>query len=140
FVLRILTRAQVHGLLARAGGHPGRPRLARVEKGHTRSTRTESPPEELLLQHIIAADLPEPVLQATVLGYRLDFFWPELRLAVEIDAYGTHGSAARFESDRRRDARLLAEEGILVIRFTKRGIEDHPLQSVCLLARAIGRR
>jgi very-short-patch-repair endonuclease len=57
-----------------------------------------------------------------------------------VDAYGTHGSAARFESDRRRDARLLAEKGILVIRFTRRAIEEQPLPIICLLARAVGRR
>ena len=68
---------------------------------------------------IRAAALPEPRLQAHVLDYRLDFLWPELRLALEIDAYGTHGSRARFESDRWRDARLLAEAGIIVLRVTE---------------------
>jgi very-short-patch-repair endonuclease len=140
FSQRIVKRHEITALLERAGGHPGRARLARVVSGHARSTRTESPPEETLLRLIRTAELPEPILQATILGYRLDFFWPALRLAVEVDAYGTHGSATRFESDRRRDARLLAERGILVIRFTRRAIEEQPLPTIGLLARAIGRR
>jgi very-short-patch-repair endonuclease len=127
-------------VLERAGGHPGRWRLARIARSHSRSTKTDSPPEEKLLTVIRVAGLPEPQLRVRVLGYRLDFFWPELRLAVEVDAYGTHGSPARFEADRRRDARLLTEKGIVVIRLTRAMIEQRPLEAIGVLARAIGQR
>jgi very-short-patch-repair endonuclease len=140
FVLRILTLAQVDDVLARAGSHPGRARLARVVRGHTRSTKTDSPPEERMLTLIRAAGFPEPQLQVYVLGYRLDFLWPEHRLAVEVDAYGTHGSRARFEGDRRRDARLLTEKGIVVLRVTEASIDERPFEAVGLVARAIGQR
>jgi very-short-patch-repair endonuclease len=140
FALRILTMAEVRDVLARAGNHPGRARLARIADGHTRSTRTESPPEEQLLALIRAAGLPEPRPGVSVLGYRLDFLWPGLRLAVEVDAYGTHGSRARFEADRRRDARLLSEKGIVVLRVTKLAIETRPLEVVAMLARAVAQR
>jgi very-short-patch-repair endonuclease len=75
-----------------------------------------------------------------MLGYRLDLYWPELRLAVEVDAYGTHGSRARFESDRRRDGRLLSEQGIVVLRVTKLAIETRPFEVIALVARAIAQR
>jgi len=75
-----------------------------------------------------------------VLGYRLDFFWPALGLAVEVDAYGTHGSPCRFEADRRRDARLLTERGITVLRLTQAAIDERPFEAIAVLARAIGRR
>jgi very-short-patch-repair endonuclease len=140
FVLRILTVAQVTDVLARAGNHPGRARLACVARAHTSSTKTDSRPEERMLALIRAAGLPEPRLRAHVLGYRLDFLWPGLRLAVEVDAYGTHGSRARFEADRRRDARLLTERGITVLRVTAAMIEQRPLEAVGLVARAIGQR
>jgi very-short-patch-repair endonuclease len=139
FVRRVVTQAEIEAVLQRAGGHPGRARLARVAGGRTHS-RTESPPEEVLLTLIRRAALPEPQTQANVLGYRPDFFWPELRLVVEVDAPGTHGSPARFEADRRRDARLLTEKGIVVIRLTKAMIDDRPLEAVALVARAIGQR
>jgi very-short-patch-repair endonuclease len=139
FVLRILTLPQVADVLARAG-RPGKARLARVVANHRDSTRTDSPPEERLLGLIRAAALPEPHLQARRLDYRLDFFWPELALAVEVDAYGTHGSPARFEADRRRDSRLLTEAGITVLRLTKAMIEQRPWEAIALLARAIGQR
>jgi very-short-patch-repair endonuclease len=140
FARRILTAAQLDDVLARAGNHPGRARLARVARAHTASTSTDSRPEERMFTLIRAADLPEPQLQAYVLGYRLDFFWPELRLALEVDAYGTHGSRRRFESDRRRDARLLTERGVTVLRITDAAIEQRPFEAVGLVARTIGQR
>jgi very-short-patch-repair endonuclease len=140
FARRLLTLADIHDLLARAGNHPGRARLERVASVHARSTKTDSPPEETMFGMIRASGLPEPRLQVEVLGYRLDFLWPELGLAVEVDAYGTHGSAARFEADRRRDASLLTEEGISVLRVTKSRIEQRPVEAVAMIARAIGQR
>ena len=140
FAQRLVTSAEIADLLGRAGNHPGRARLERVAGAHDRSTKTDSPPEERLLALIRAAGLPEPRLRVPMLGYRLDFFWPELRLAVEVDAYGTHGSPARFEGDRRRDARLLTEKGISVLRLTKAAIEQRPFEVIALLARAIGQR
>ena len=140
FARRLLTREEIAGLLARAGQHPGRARLERVASAQLNDTRTDSPPEERLLELIRAGGLPEPRLRVHVLGYRLDFFWPELGLAVEVDAYGTHGSRARFESDRRRDARLLTEEGIYVLRLTRAAINERPFEAIALIARAIGQR
>jgi very-short-patch-repair endonuclease len=140
FARRIVTQREINALLRRVGNHPGRARLARVAGVHTRTTETESPPTEALFRLIRRAGLPEPQLQVSVLDYRLDFFWPELGLAVEVDAYGTHGSPARFEADRRRDARLLTEKGILVIRITRLTIEERPLEALGLVARAIGQR
>lgn len=140
FARRIVTIDEIADVLARAGNHPGRARLARVAGCRTRSTATDSPPEEQLLRLIRAAGLPEPELQAPVLDYRLDFFWPRLRLAVEVDAYGTHGSRARFEADRRRDARLLTERGIVVLRVTKLAIETRPFEVIALVARALAQR
>jgi very-short-patch-repair endonuclease len=141
FALRILTRKDIEHVLARAGGHPGRATLARAAAAApTPAGSTDSPPEERLLQLIRAAGLPEPRTQIPMLGYRLDFFWPRLKLAVEVDAYGTHGSRARFEADRRRDARLLTEKGIVVIRFSRAAITQRPFEVLGLLARAIGQR
>ena len=140
FTLRILSLTDVADVLRRAGRHPGRARLTRVADHRLRSTKTDSPPEERLLQLIGAAGLPEPRTQVPLLGYLLDFFWPRLNLAVEVDAYGTHGSRARFEADRRRDARLLTEKGVIVIRLTQTMIEQRPWEAVGLLARAIGQR
>jgi very-short-patch-repair endonuclease len=103
-------------------------------------TDNKSPAAQKLLTLIRAAGLPEPKREVPALDYRLDFYWPELHLAVEVDAYGTHGSPARFEADRRRDARLLTEMGITVIRITRATIEQRPLEALALVARTIGQR
>lgn len=135
---RLVTLQQLSALLKRVGGHPGRRRLTRLVANHAGDTRTDSPPEELMFGLIREAGLPEPRLRAHVLDYRLDLYWPELKLAVEIDAYGTHGSPERFESDRRRDARLLTELGIAVIRLTRPMVENRPHEALALVSRAIG--
>jgi very-short-patch-repair endonuclease len=140
FARRLVTLAEIGDLLARCGRHPGRARLKRVASPHDRSTSTDSPPEETMLGLVRAGGLPEPRLQVDVLGYRLDFLWPALGLAVEVDAYGTHGSPARFEADRRRDARLLTEKGISVLRLTKHGIVQRPYEALAVVARAVGQR
>jgi very-short-patch-repair endonuclease len=111
-----------------------------VAANYSEHTRTESAPEADLQKLIAAAGLPPGKTRVTILGYRLDFYWPDLRLAVEVDAYGTHGSASRFESDRRRDARLLTEMGIIVIRFTRAAIRQRPYEVVAQLAQAITRQ
>ena len=50
-------------------------------------------------------------------GYELDVYWPEARLALEIDGAETHDTTYAFHSDRRRD-RALAAQGIQVNRVT----------------------
>ena len=52
----------------------------------------------------------------TVAGYELDFYWPDARLAVEVDGRAFHRTRRAFHEDRRRDRRLAAE-GIQVARI-----------------------
>jgi very-short-patch-repair endonuclease len=138
FALRLVTRAQIADVLRRAGRHPGAATLARVYRGHTRSTRTESEPEEQLLELIRAAGIPEPELQAYVLGHRIDYLWRAQGVAVEVDGYDFHSSPAAFERDRRRDGQLLTRAGIVVIRLTRRRIAEEPFAVVAELVRAVG--
>ncbi len=86
-----------------------------------------------LLRH---AGLPLPVAQAPLHGYRVDFFWPQHRLVVEVDSYDYHGDQAAFEADRARD-QVLAAAGYRVIRVTARQLRDEPLKVVAHLAAAL---
>ena len=64
-----------------------------------------------------AAGLPAPAANLTVGGMEIDFVWPDVLLAVEIDSWRYHGTRAAFGRDRRRSARMqLAGWGLL--RFT----------------------
>jgi very-short-patch-repair endonuclease len=55
----------------------------------------------------------------------VDFLWRAERLVVEVDGFAFHSSRSRFESDRLRDAQLVAT-GIRVLRVTWRQIVETP--------------
>jgi very-short-patch-repair endonuclease len=57
--------------------------------------------------------------------WEVDFYWPEYRLVVEVDAYSTHSSPRAFERDRRKDADL-QDRGLVVHRVTANRIRDEP--------------
>ena len=73
--------------------------------------------EVLLLQLSDDHQLPEPVANAQVKGFTVDFYWPHKRLTIEADSYTYHSMPSTFESDRERD-QLLTLAGYTVIRFT----------------------
>jgi very-short-patch-repair endonuclease len=79
------------------------------------------------------AGLPQPVAQYRFGPYRLDFAWPEQRIAVETDGWATHGPRAAFEDDRARDAVLLAA-GWRVLRVTYRRLKHQPTLVAAQLA------
>ena len=95
---------------ARATGNLAK--LARTA-APTRS-RLERAFRKLLQEH----GLPQPTSNGFVCGHEVDLHWPELKLIVEIDGYGTHDHRRAFEADRLRDQRLLAA-GWRVARVTE---------------------
>ena len=58
---------------------------------------------------------------------------------MELDGRTYHATDVRFESDRARDARLVAA-GYVVLRFTYRRLRAEPLACVAELAAALSRR
>ena len=97
----------------RLGGAPGRrPSVVRmlVEERWTGGGKTESSLERVVLGVLLDAELPPPIPQWEVMieghRYRLDFAWPERRVALEVDGFGPHSSYASFHDDRQRDLRL----------------------------------
>jgi hypothetical protein len=113
-------------LLARSPGRRGRAALAgALTEMRGRVARTESELERAFLALIRAAGIPEPIAQAQVAGYRVDLFWPGPRpLVVELDSYEYHKSRAKFESDRRRDAKLQLAIDCRVVRLTWMRLEQ----------------
>jgi very-short-patch-repair endonuclease len=102
------------GLLARV--------LARHEHGTTR-TRTDL--EERMLDLCRRFGLPTPEVNTTIDGYEVDFLWRDQRLIVETDGWQAHGTRSAFESDRRRDADLVAA-GWRVLRISYARLETEP--------------
>jgi very-short-patch-repair endonuclease len=81
--------------------------------------------------------LPLPAGQQIIGPYTVDFLWPDARLVVEMDDYRTHGVRSAFESDRERDAWLVAN-GYRVIRLTWRQLTFDPARVARTLRQALG--
>ncbi|WP_235038553.1 DUF559 domain-containing protein [Kibdelosporangium aridum] len=104
--------------------------LARADKrGYRRAATllelatglTESPAESWLMVRLVDAGIPEPVPQFVIVGvdgrerYRLDFAWPELRVALEYDGYAAHEGREGQDLEREQD---LVRRGWIVVRAT----------------------
>jgi very-short-patch-repair endonuclease len=74
-----------------------------------------------------------------VLGYELDFYWPDHRFAVELDVFETHGTRESFESDRLRQEDLKLA-GIELTRVTGLRLEREPRQVIDRVARLLEQR
>jgi len=129
-VERVFDLREVEDVLERADGRRGaavlRSILAEQAIG-TALTRREL--EALFLELCRAAGLPRPDVNAWLplepTGVEADFLWRERRLVVETDGRETHFTTWAFESDRRRDQRLMLA-GWRVVRFTWRQVVEEP--------------
>jgi hypothetical protein len=89
--------------------------------------QAESPPESWTMLDLVDAGLPAPVAQFRIYDlagneiYRLDFAWPELRIAVEYDGYEAHEN--RVDRDAARDEDL-RRRGWTVIRANATDLKD----------------
>jgi hypothetical protein len=99
----------------------------------TESGYAESRPEIRILGVLADGGLPAPVPQHRVeVGgqrYRLDFAYPDRKVAIEYDGWDTHRSRSSFDADRRRD-RLLQLDGWVVVRITSRTSDAELLDTV----------
>lgn len=97
---------------------------------------TRSEAERQCLELLCRAGLPRPHTNVVIGPYELDLFWPEERVALEIDGHRYHSSRARFEGDRRKDNWLRAR-GIEVIRLTWRQIMREPTATAVQVGQAL---
>jgi very-short-patch-repair endonuclease len=100
------------------------PRLSRSER------------ERRLLRLIKAAQLPKPLTNVLVHGYKADMYWPSYGLIVEFDGWGAHGHRLAFENNRKRDQVLIAN-GLRVMRVTDRQLTDEPIAIAARIAQAL---
>jgi very-short-patch-repair endonuclease len=135
---RLLTDAALTGALKRAPRNHQGAALVRtmLREG---GTYDRSKAERLMRRLCRQAQLPQPLVNVRLSGFLVDFYWPDHRLIVEVDGYGTHGSRRAFESDRRRD-QVQAAAGYLVIRITWRQLQDEPLAVIARIAQAMVQR
>jgi hypothetical protein len=103
--LRVFDLADFRSVLARNRGHRGRFALECALAVYEPPRFTRSELEREFLGLVEQAGLPRAITAFNVAGYELDVYWPDLRFAVELDVYATHGAHEPFEEDRRRDCR-----------------------------------
>lgn len=127
---RLTTLPELHVILADRRGRrfAGSARLGRAIDNYDPSQRpAESPLEVAVARLLTASDLPAPVRQheVAVRGRvrRLDFAWPEARVALEVDGYRWHSSRSSWENDRARLADL-RRAGWTIIHVTQSDLGD----------------
>ena len=98
-------------------GKPGSARLAKALKVHWPDlARTRSKLERDFLFLIEGAGLPRPLVNVRVCGFRVDCFWPQHKVAVELDGAQGHSTERQVSRDHGRDLTLRAA-GIIVRRY-----------------------
>ena len=122
-------------------GRSGTARLRRVmEERGNQERSTESALETRFARWLRSTPLPPPVRQLPVKtsqrSVRIDFAYPDERVAIEVDSYRYHSGRAQWYRDRTK-ARLLQSQGWTVISVAQEDLaEPAPLEEV--IARALG--
>jgi very-short-patch-repair endonuclease len=119
---------------------PRRPGLPAVRAVLDRRTfaLTDSELERRFRRPVRAAGLPQPLTQAWLNGFRVDFHWPDLGLVVETDALRYHRTPGRQAADRARD-QVHAAAGLTCLRFTHAQVCYEPGRVASVLAAVISR-
>jgi predicted transcriptional regulator of viral defense system len=137
-VRRRTNRPQLRGVLARNPNHPGARRLAFIVLGSQREP-TRSELENAYMRIVTTYHLPIPLINRHVEGFRVDFYYAEAGVIVEVDGYDAHSDPVRFAEDRRQDREILIATGINTIRFTYDDCIDSPDSVAATVSAVIAR-
>jgi very-short-patch-repair endonuclease len=114
----------LRSVLTEVSARPGVPVLR--ELIHHRTFRlTDSDLERLFLPIARRAGLDTPLTGQYLNGYKVDFYWPDLRLVVETDGLRYHRTPAQQARDRLRDQAHL-KAGLVPLRFTHEQVAHDP--------------
>ena len=127
------------GLARCPPNHPGATAVRDLLETPVGQVVTRSERERRFLRLVAEAGLPQPLVNHPFGLYELDFYWPDAKLVVEVDGYGSHSGRRAFEHDRLRDQRLAAV-GITTIRVTWQQIELEPMAVMVRVAQALAAR
>ena len=114
-------------LAAALDDFPGQPGVGRLRDmlGKRTFRLTDSELERRFLPLVADVRLPMPLTRQRVNGFKVDFFWPDLRLVVETDGLRYHRTPAQQARDRVRDQAHLAV-GFTPLRFTHAQVRYEP--------------
>jgi len=122
------SRDELHQELRRQSGRRGI--VTARELLEFASEKAESPMESETRLVMIDGGLPPPVLQHQIVDprgrtWRLDFAWPDLRVAAEYDGVDWHSGPEAFFRDRRRAA-ALQDLGWVVVAIVAEDVRHRP--------------
>lgn len=137
--LRLFDLGPVESLLDRTRGHHGWGALRRAIALYEPVPFTRSQFERRFFEAVVRAGLPQPATNFVEAGFELDVYWPEYRLAVELDAYATHGTHGAFERDRLRQEDLMLA-GIEMTRVTDVRFHREPHAVLARVGRLLDNR
>jgi hypothetical protein len=137
--LKLFDLPEFESVLARNRGHHGASRLRRAIVIYAPPPFTRSGMELRFLELLGAAGIPKPITAYNVAGFELDVYWPDLRFAVELDVFETHGSHRSFEEDRLRDEDLKLA-GVELTRVTGHRLDREPKRVLERVARLLEQR
>ena len=119
-------------------GQPGGRALRKALAHHLpQLATTDSELEIRFLLLVQKARLPIPETNAYVEGLKVDAFWPDHKLVVELDGHATHANAPANEVDRAREL-TLRTAGYTVVRYTWEQITQRPGEVIADLVRLLG--
>lgn len=140
--LRLSDRTEIDAVLARARGKRGAAALRRaVEAWAPSHLRSEL--ERRFVQLLERTELPQPRTNALVDGetatHEVDAFWPQSRLAVQLDGWEYHRTRRDREHDAESDADLELA-GLRVMRLTWDDVTVRETRTLRRLERLMPRR
>lgn len=116
---------KLNEIVASSNGHKGIGILAAEIRGWSEAlVDAASDPEIDFLLMVRSHGLPMPEVNPRLGPYKPDFLWRHLRLAVELDPYGTHSGFVSHRRDHRK-AVVLETRGLRVVRFTGEDIRKY---------------
>jgi hypothetical protein len=126
----------------RRPGVRGLKKMATIITDRSANDLEDSELETIFRKLITGAGLPLPVGQYTIwrddgsFVAEVDFAYPEIRLAIELDSWTFHGSRRPFEKDRVQDYELF-DLGWDTLRFTKSDLRRRGERVVGVLGRRL---
>jgi len=137
-VQKLVTERKLRQAIRGKAGRRGIPKLRAILEQHREPGITRSEAERRMRRLIRAAQLPEPLTNARVHGFSVDFYWPDLGVVVEVQSHRFHLTKAALERDTRKAAKLTAA-GLTISYVTYLQMRDEPFAVVARLAQLLTR-
>jgi hypothetical protein len=127
----------VQALLDRYPGRPGTPLLRRLA-AHAGDGELLSDLEAAFLAFTDAHGLPRPLTNHVLDGWKVDAYWPQQGVVVEVDSAAYHHTRHAFERDREK-IRVLTAAGSTGVPITDMQLEQAPALLAADLHRVLAR-